>query len=84
MPLKYETKQATGPDGEPLVDAKGRPVMETRTQYIPGSTGSALAREYWDQNEQAYGELQQLKAERRRQLAEQAFWKRYGLVGIHK
>lgn len=84
MPIKYETRQVTGPDGEPLFDSNGEPVMETTTAYIPGNTGSKLAREYWEEHEQAYSELQRRKAERRRQLTEQEFWRKYGLPGVHR
>ncbi len=84
MPMRYKTKQATDENGEPLFDADGKPVMQTTTTFIPGNTASKLAREYWERNEQAFAELQSRKAERRRQLAEQAFWRKYGLPGIHR
>lgn len=84
MPIKYETRQATDENGEPLFDEDGKPALQTTTTYIPGNTGSKAAREYWEEHEQAYSELQRRKAERRRQLAEQAFWRRYGIPGVHR
>ena len=67
-----------------IVKACARHQMRTDTKFIPGNKGAALARDYWDEHEQAYGELQRLKADRRRQLTEQEFWRRYGIPGVHK
>ena len=84
MPIRYQTRQVIGPDGKPLFDEDGKPVMETTTTFIPGSTASKAARDFWARHEKAFGELQRRKAERRRDLAEREFWKKYGIVGVHR